>query len=135
MIIFNRWWFIYFVRKIFRKSNISYPLVRTRTCAYQRVRNVSFSESFANVINEWSLGYYTDSNVHPYNLNEEWDSDDGEPLPRPGFAVYGRMAEKTESVAFRKKFYDWPDPVDLKVKTVEAKVHAQVFVYYYQLKL
>ena len=72
------------------------------------------------------IGYYTDSNVHPYNLNEEWDSDDGELLPRPSFAVYGRMAEKTESVAFRKKFYDWSDPVDLKVKTVEAKVHAQV---------
>ena len=36
------------------------------------------------------------------------------------------MAEKTENVAFRRKFFDWPDPVDLKVKTVDAKVHGQV---------
>ena len=27
-------------RQIFRKTNISYPLVRTFTCAYQGVRNV-----------------------------------------------------------------------------------------------
>jgi len=47
-------------------------------------------------------------------------------MQRPEWTVYGRMAEKTENVAFRRKFYDWPDPVDLKVKTVEAKVHAQV---------
>ena len=42
------------------------------------------------------------------------------------FMVGWPRKQKTESVAFRKKFYDWPDPVDLKVKTVEAKVHAQV---------
>ena len=31
-------------RQNFRKTNISYPLTRTRTCAYQGVRNVCFSE-------------------------------------------------------------------------------------------
>ena len=31
------------------------PLIRTRT--YQEVRNVSFSENFAYVLNEWSLMY------------------------------------------------------------------------------
>ena len=35
---------IYYVRKIFRKTNISFPVTRTPTCAYQGVRNVSFSE-------------------------------------------------------------------------------------------
>ena len=30
-----------YVRKGFRKTNIFQPLTRTRTCAYQRVRNVS----------------------------------------------------------------------------------------------
>ena len=30
--------------KIFRKTKISYPLIRTRTCAYQGVRNLSFSD-------------------------------------------------------------------------------------------
>ena len=32
-------------RQIFRKTNISYLLIRTRTCAYQGVRNVRFSEN------------------------------------------------------------------------------------------
>ena len=43
---------IYYVRKSFRKSNISYPLIRTRGYAYQGVRNVSFSEEFACILNE-----------------------------------------------------------------------------------
>ena len=34
-------------RQIFWKTNISYPLTRTRTCAYQGVRNVRFSENLA----------------------------------------------------------------------------------------
>ena len=32
-------------RQIFRKTNISYPLIRTRTCVYQGVRNVRLSEN------------------------------------------------------------------------------------------
>ena len=44
---------IKYVRKFFRKTNISNPLIRTRTCAYQGVRNVSFSENFAYVLNGW----------------------------------------------------------------------------------
>ena len=47
--------FIYYIRKIFQKTNISYLLIRTQTCEYQGVRNVSFSENSANVINEGSL--------------------------------------------------------------------------------
>ena len=39
------------VRKMFRKTNISNPQIRTRTCAYEGVRNVSFSEHFAYVLN------------------------------------------------------------------------------------
>ena len=35
---------IYYVRKISQKTNISYPLIRTRTCAIQGVRNASFSK-------------------------------------------------------------------------------------------
>ena len=46
---------IKYVRKIFRKSNISNPLIRT--CTYQGVINVSFSENFAYVLNGWSLKY------------------------------------------------------------------------------
>ena len=32
--------------KFFRKTNISYPMTRTRTCVYKGVRNVSFPEKF-----------------------------------------------------------------------------------------
>ena len=42
---------IKYVDKIFRKTNISNPLIRTRTCAYQGVANVSFSGNFAYVLN------------------------------------------------------------------------------------
>ena len=42
-------------KNFFRKTNISYPLMRRRTCAYQGVRNVSFSENFAYALNEWPL--------------------------------------------------------------------------------
>ena len=35
------------VRQIFRKTIISYPLVRTLTRTYQEVRNVHFSENLA----------------------------------------------------------------------------------------
>ena len=42
---------IWHVRKIFRKTDISDPLIRTRTCAYQGIRNVSFSENFAYALN------------------------------------------------------------------------------------
>ena len=41
--------------QIFRKTDISYPLIHTHRCAYKEVRNVSFSKKFANVLNEWSL--------------------------------------------------------------------------------
>ena len=34
-------------RSNFLKTNISYPLIRTRTCAYQGVRKVCFSENLA----------------------------------------------------------------------------------------
>ena len=36
-------------------KKLSYPLIHIRMCAFLGVRNVSFSESFTNVLNEWSL--------------------------------------------------------------------------------
>ena len=38
--------------QIFRETNISYRLIRTGTSAYQGIRNVSFLENFAYVINQ-----------------------------------------------------------------------------------
>ena len=35
---------------IFRKTNLSYPLIRTRTCGYQGVRNVRFWENLARFL-------------------------------------------------------------------------------------
>ena len=74
------------------------------------------------------LDYKTDCKIHPFNLNC-YNTNTNLSMARPEWSVYGRMAEKTENVAFRRKFYDWPDPVDLKVQTVEAKVHAQVMIF------
>ena len=39
----------------FPKTNVSCPLINTSTYAYQGFRNVSFSENFAYVLNEWLL--------------------------------------------------------------------------------
>ena len=39
------------VCKVFQKTNISCPLIRTRSCASKRVRNVDFSETFGYVLN------------------------------------------------------------------------------------
>ena len=38
-------------RKSFQNTNISYPLIGTRTCASQEVRNVNVLENFTNVLN------------------------------------------------------------------------------------
>ena len=38
-----------------KRTTISYRLIRTPRCAYQGIGNVSFSENFAYVLNEWSL--------------------------------------------------------------------------------
>ena len=47
-----RLWMHEFIRKIFRKTNISYHLIRTGICVYQRARNVIFLENFSNVLHE-----------------------------------------------------------------------------------
>ena len=47
-------WHEKFKRKIFRKINLSYPLIRTCSCTYQGVRNISFPENFAKVLYVWS---------------------------------------------------------------------------------
>ena len=41
--------------KFFEKLTFLNPLIRTRSCAYQGVRKVSFSENFAYVLNGRSL--------------------------------------------------------------------------------
>ena len=37
-------------RQIFRKINISYPLIRTCTCTYQGVRNDHFAENLTHIL-------------------------------------------------------------------------------------
>ena len=55
----------------FLKNSYSYPLIRTRTCTYQSVRNISFSENFANVLDEWPLTGIIEElrNVKIWNIN------------------------------------------------------------------
>ena len=50
-------------RQIFRKTNISYPLIRARTCAYQGLRKVRFSENLA-----YFVFLKTRFEVHPFGL-------------------------------------------------------------------
>ena len=38
--------------QILQKTNISYPLISTRTSVYQGVRTISFLQHFAYVLNE-----------------------------------------------------------------------------------
>ena len=45
------------VRVCIRKTNSSYPVIHTRTCACQGVRHVSFSENFEYVPIKWSVRY------------------------------------------------------------------------------
>ena len=45
------------VTKIFWSTNISYPLTRKDACAYQGIKNSSFSKLFAYVLNKWSLSF------------------------------------------------------------------------------
>ena len=44
--------FIYYVRIIFRKTNITYSLIRIGTYTYQGVRNINSSDDFEHVLNE-----------------------------------------------------------------------------------
>ena len=39
-------------------ENISYPMVRTRTCVYHGVRNISFLENCAYLINQFHNGLF-----------------------------------------------------------------------------
>ena len=49
--VYNEGSSIWYVPKILRNTNISYPLIRTRSCAYQGVTNFSFPENFTYVLN------------------------------------------------------------------------------------
>ena len=50
-------------RQIFRKTNISYPLIRTRTCVYQGVRNVRFRKIWRALFS-WSTRF----EIRPFAL-------------------------------------------------------------------
>ena len=50
-------------RQSFWKKNISYPLVRARTCAYHGLRNVRFSENLCAL-----LSFNIRFEIHPFAL-------------------------------------------------------------------
>ena len=71
---------------MFLKCNIYNPLIRTRTYAYQGVRNVSFSENFAYVLNGWPQtglhlkifgGFYHNFFLSSYFSEYLWETNSG----------------------------------------------------------
>ena len=62
------------MHKIFRKFNISYPLIRTRTCGYQGVRNVNFSEKFF-LRTKWVKSVHIWSYSGPYSVQKRENTD------------------------------------------------------------
>ena len=56
LIFFQSQWvlLLYLAEKVLYES-FKVPSLRTRTCLYKGVRNVSFSENFTYVLNVWSL--------------------------------------------------------------------------------
>ena len=60
-------------RQILRKTNISYPQIRTRTCAYQGVRNVRYSENLTCFVflkhPFWDSPFCLITNVFTHNIN------------------------------------------------------------------
>ena len=81
--------FIYYARKVFRKTNISYPPKRTGTCAYQRVKYVSFMENFVQVLN----GYFL---IKAMRL-----------MPHPEFSCFSKrfIGDVTVEMGFKKNRY------------------------------
>ena len=47
--------YIQYIGKVFGKIKTSDPLIRTHMCAYQGVRNVSFSKTFSYMLNKLSI--------------------------------------------------------------------------------
>ena len=51
-----------------KRKNISKPLIRKRSRAYHEVKNVSFSENVACVLNGWYLSKHDNSSFRYYIL-------------------------------------------------------------------
>ena len=61
-----------YVRKSLRKTNISDPLIGARTCAYQGVRKVSFSENFAHVLSGCPLANFSKTQFVSLKFHLNW---------------------------------------------------------------
>ena len=57
--------------QIFWKTNISYPLIRTRKCAYQGVRNVRFSKNLACFV-PWNTRFWDSPFCHITDMTRKF---------------------------------------------------------------
>jgi len=73
-----------------------------------------------NVFNE---GYTTSSPINPLNPTVFNTSPSETKQKRPPWCLFAKSTERSETILFKQKFLDWPDPINYKKgMTVETKV-------------
>ena len=87
------------------KSNISNSLIRKRKCAYQGVRNVSFSKNFAYELNEWFQADFPLNLFFLYNTStKRWSLR----IQSSSLAILiGEIAEALHTILYFKGDFSW----------------------------
>ena len=134
-----------YVRKISRKTNISYLLIRTWKCAYQGVRNVSCSEYFAYVLTErtftWKRTKIFSSGPPTWcsqdlKLRKCW-TQQSPPPPLPlANDLWTKNCTSDEKLYFRlKSSYDTTDPFNANILITNTSILILIFSKNHQINI